>query len=182
MKRILKLATIFNILAVMTLGALVMAKGETPMTAGQKPAQQGELHLNKKAERTGDPLSGSIFGVFRASDGEKLEEITTGADGEAITLLDAGEYYLKESQAPYGYILEPAEIYFTVTAGKAVDVEVTNQRDDNIPDSAAPGGIINVPKTGQDFPVVNYLLGFLLLAVALLCAIWLVRKRKIWFT
>lgn len=136
----------------------------------------GELVLLKKAEQTGKPLADAVFGVYRASDGTKLAEITTNADGKAETSLSVGDYYLKELQAPYGYLLENTKIYFSVAKDSTVTVEVTNLRDETIPDTDMP--IIEVPKTGESVPYANYIIGISLIALALTLGGVLAYKRK----
>ncbi len=86
----------------------------------------GNLHLTKKAEITGTPLSGAVFGVYNALTNVKGTEITTAADGTAVCALPEGSYYLLELKAPTGYALEPAQIPFEVTVNATVKVEVTN--------------------------------------------------------
>jgi len=141
----------------------------------------GTLQVLKLAEQSGNPLSGALFGVYRASDNTKLIDLTTNADGEASQSLESGEYYLRELKPPYGYLLERARIFFTVRSGVLVKVEVTNQRDFSIKDINTPGGVINLPKTGEDFPLHNYVIAILLIASALTCCVWVFFKRKIVF-
>jgi uncharacterized surface anchored protein len=86
----------------------------------------GNLHLTKKAETTGVPLTGAVFGVYDAMNGVKVADITTTADGTAVCELPEGSYYLIEAKAPAGYILEPGQIPFTIAADNTVKVEVTN--------------------------------------------------------
>lgn len=138
----------------------------------------GELLILKKAEQTGKGLSGAIFGVYRVSDDKKITELTTNADGKATFSLEAGEYYLKELKAPYGYLLESSKIYFSIEVSKTVTVEVTNERDEEIADSDIPLGNIDIPKTGEDFPIVNYVVGIVLLSISVICGIVLIRRRK----
>jgi uncharacterized surface anchored protein len=139
------------------------------------------LQIIKQAEQTGKYLSGAVFGVYRVSDNGKITELTTNADGEASYSLENGDYYLRELKAPYGYIAEAARIYFTVSDGATVKVEVTNLRDPNITDAEIPGGNITVPKTGEDFPTMNYVFGFTLLALAALCGVCLFGASKFKF-
>jgi hypothetical protein len=139
----------------------------------------GELLIIKKAEQTGDPLYGAVFGVYSAEDDAKIIELTTDADGKVSLALEPGGYYLKELRAPYGYQLEPAKIYFTITANVTVKVEVTNIRDTDIPDGDLPLGSITIPKTGFDFPIGNYALAGFLWGIALLCGFMLYRGWKL---
>ena len=147
-------------------------------TPSPKPTPKGELLIIKKAEQTGKALSGAVFGVYSAGDNKKITELTSNADGKATLSLSPDEYYLKELKAPYGYVLETVKIYFTVTANATVKVEITNLRDENIPDGDIPLGGIEIPKTGEDFPTVNYIWGSCLLAAALLMSGLTLYKRR----
>jgi uncharacterized surface anchored protein len=147
-----------------------------PASATPTPTNPN-LHIIKQAAQTGKYLSGAVFGVYRVSDNGKITELTTDADGEASYTLENGDYYLRELKAPYGYIAEAVRIYFTVSDGAAVKVEVTNQRDPNITDAEIPGGEITIPKTGEDFPALNYVFGISLLLAAALCGVCLMRKK-----
>jgi len=144
----------------------------------------------KKAAGTGKPLFGAVFEVFSLSDNTKAGEITSGSDGTARLVLPAGEYYLQEKTAPAGYRLEPARILFRVKAGATVTVEVTNVKEDGRQpvqpsNPVQPGNssmpIISIPKTGEDFPTLNYTLAGLLFGIAGACGLilWRDRKRKI---
>jgi LPXTG-motif cell wall-anchored protein len=137
----------------------------------------GELQLINQAEKTGNSLSGAVFGIYRVTDNRKMVEITTNADGRASLYLEPGEYYLRELKPSYGYLLESARIYFDAVNGETVKVEITSLRDMNIRDINAPGGI-NLPKTGEDFPIYNYIFGILLLLVAVLSGITFLRRRS----
>jgi len=136
----------------------------------------GELVIIKRAAVTGDSLSGAVFGIYHAADDTEVAELTTAADGMATLSLEPGDYYLKELQAPDGFSLEQAKVNFTVTADATVKVIVTDQRDGQITDS--PQDNIDIPKTGESFPVMNYVLGGMLLAAALGCGIWLIKVHK----
>ena len=148
----------------------------TPTEPAAPEPTTGELLLIKKADGTGDPLANAVFGVYLAPDGTEVTELTTGADGQAVLSLDAGTYFLKELQAPYGFVIDPAEIDFTVTAGGTVKIEVTDQRNETIPD--APQSNIDMPKTGETFPITDYILGAALLIIAAICATKIIKARK----
>jgi uncharacterized surface anchored protein len=90
------------------------------------PIPTGNLHLTKKAEITGAPLSGAVFGVYDALTKAKVSEITTAADGTAVCELPEGSYYLLESKAPAGFALESSQIPFSIAADNTVKAEVTN--------------------------------------------------------
>lgn len=57
-----------------------------------------------KENQLGEPLSGAVFDVIRDSTGERVQIMTTGADGTAqITGLLRVNYTLVETKAPEGY-------------------------------------------------------------------------------
>jgi len=87
-------------------------------------------------------VANAVFGVYLSSDGTEIAEMTTDSDGQVALSLDANTYYLKELQSPYGFLIDPAEIDFTITAGRSVEIEVTDQRDETIP--AAPQSNIDM--------------------------------------
>jgi len=147
--------------------------------------ETGELLVIKKAEGTGKPLSGAVFGVYRASDNRKLSEITSGADGAVTLALTPGDYYLLEQTAPSGYALETARISLTVRKGVTVKVEITNTligQDKPTPAPTAPANPtipgISISKTGEDFPTMNYVLAALFLCLSVACGTALYRDRK----
>ena len=102
--------------------------------------------------------------------------LTSDADGRAFLSLEPGEYYIRELKSPYGYLLEPARILFTVKNGIIVKVEVTNQRDTSI---SMSDSTINLPKTGEDYPTLNYVLVVPLLGFAIVCGVGVFQKERI---
>lgn len=57
-----------------------------------------------KENQLGEPLSGAVFDVVRDSTGERVQTVTTGADGTAqITGLLRDNYTLVETKEPEGY-------------------------------------------------------------------------------
>jgi uncharacterized surface anchored protein len=142
--------------------------------------QEGLL-LTVRAEQTGAPISGAIFGVYSASDNLRIAKLITDANGTANLSLSSGEYFLQEIEAPFGYLPDPARIFFTVSDNSVVRVDVTNQRDPDIPDANATDGFIYIPETGQRYPILNYVLGTALLVFSVTATgllIWRRRKRK----
>ena len=85
----------------------------------------GELLLTKKAAGAGKLLPGAVFGIYRASDGVKVAEITTGSGGTAVLSLEPNNYYCVELKAPAGFILDSTRIPFTVKNNATVEVDVT---------------------------------------------------------
>ena len=85
-------------------------------------------------------LSGAVFALYKADEnGEFVEDadylvnnsITSGANGHiVIGGLDDGTYYLKETQAPSGYVCSDQELEITINEGstttEAVSVKFAN--------------------------------------------------------
>jgi len=136
-----------------------------------KDTGSGSVKLIKRGP-DGEAVSGAVFGVYRASDNAKVAEITSGSDGTAVCTLPAGAFYLLEKSVPSAYALNTEKHSFTVTSGQTVEVRVVNQRA-----ASTPGGGIEIPKTGEPFPAMNYLLSALLFGVAVLCGFMLYRGR-----
>jgi len=151
----------------------VTPQSETPNSQAQS---QNRVEIITRAEQSGSPLNGAAFSIYRASDNQLVGEITTDANGRAEISLAQGDYYLRNNSVQFGYLLEKARIFFTVVASGEVTVEVTIQRDPNIPD--ADVGNIVLPQTGELPPIMNYLLGTLFSVAALLCGIGLLIPRK----
>ena len=142
----------------------------------------GELLLTKKAAGTGKLLPGAVFGIYRASDGVKVAEITTGSGGTAVLSLAPNSYYCVELKAPTEFILDSTKIPFTIKDGTTVEVEVTNMpvQDEPKPDEPKPAmPVITIPKTGEVFPTMNYALTALCLGISLACGVKLRGKSKI---
>jgi uncharacterized surface anchored protein len=150
-------------------------------TTPRPPTAQAGIQLTARGEQSGNPMSGAVFGIYRVSDNVKVDDITTNADGRATISLQPGEYYLRQLRAPFGFLLDPARIFVTVMGSATVNVDVTTQRDMNIPDHEI--GYIYIPQTGEMFPTMNYVAGAVLLAFAAICGAGLIikgrRKRKI---
>lgn len=185
MTKCLKNLAVFLLVTVMLMAGAVTAYAEdgthTTTPAESNPTQSdptGELVLVKKAEQTGNPLAGAVFGVYMVSDDVKVGELTTKTDGKAMLSLAVGDYYLLELKAPYGFLLEDTKIFFSVVNDYTVTVEVTNQRDETITDPDAPLGTIEIPKTGEGVPYANFITGALLLAVSAAFGVVLIFKRK----
>lgn len=166
-------------LALFMLAAVMLMAGTVTAYAEDTADPTGEIVLLKKAEQTGNPLAGAVFGIYRVSDNTEVGELTTETDGKAACSLAVGDYYLLELKAPYGFLLEETKIYFTIVADSTVTVEVTNLRDETITDPNVTLGTIEIPKTGDSVPYANYILGACLFAVsAALCGVVCVYRRK----
>ena len=92
-------------------------------------------------------ISGVTFEI-RKMDGALVDTITTGDNGRAFKSLDAGDYYLVETECPKEYKLDPTPHYFTVNDNAATTVTVTNKAFSGILihkiDSATRKGIYGV--------------------------------------
>ena len=119
--------------------SLVGTKGYVENTKGK-----GGLEITKvESGNTSKKLEGAVFEIY-SQDGPKFEEnkavlvdtYTTNASGMISVILDAGEYWVKEIEAPFGYYNSfetPTKI--VVESGKTVCVEtvagsgvVTNEK------------------------------------------------------
>lgn len=131
----------------------------------------GSVRLIKRGP-DGEAVSGAVFGVYRASDNAKVAGITSGNDGTAVCELAPGAYYLLEKSVPSAYALNTEKHSFTVSSDRTVEVLVVNQRA-----ASAPSGGIEIPKTGEPFPTMNYLLSALFFSTAATCGWMLYRER-----
>ena len=100
----------------------------------------GELDLAKSSARTqltdGNPcysLKGAVYAVYsaKAADGalsDKVGELTTGADGKTNKLsLKKGTYYVKETKAPKGYLMDESTYTVEVESGKTATVKAKDE-------------------------------------------------------
>ncbi len=80
------------------------------------------LKLTKKSTiKTSLPLAGAKYAIYKTS-GYLFTEATTDENGEfTLPYILIGDYYLVETEAPYGYELNPEKIYFRVDE----DIELT---------------------------------------------------------
>ncbi|GHU79376.1 hypothetical protein FACS1894191_2030 [Clostridia bacterium] len=96
----------------------------------ERAGDPGRLKIIKTDENE-NPLSGVVFGLYRAWDGKKLTELTTGEDGTIISdLLIPQDYYLVELSGKPGYESNSGQIAFTVNqSGGEVVVVVVNPKE-----------------------------------------------------
>ncbi|MCL1842323.1 MAG: hypothetical protein FWF79_00765, partial [Defluviitaleaceae bacterium] len=97
------------------------------------------------------------------------------------------QYFIRELRPTYGFLLEDMRILVDVAAGRATQVEMTKQRDTDIPYldpgrmgeqrrafcvATSPetygGGKIYIPQTGQDMSMFHYVGGGALLLISLI--------------
>lgn len=119
------------------LGVVVTADGAT-IDLGQvvNTAERGAIRLLKTDAKTGDPLAGATFAIYRvAEDGTVAEEPSdtqvSGADGiVSFENLTVGDYEIRETNAPTGWLVSTDTISAKVSAdGQVVDAgRVNNER------------------------------------------------------
>ena len=121
--------------------------------------------MTKKDDDTENPLDGGKYTLYAGNDiknydgsvivtkGTALQTVTTGEDGNAVFTVDlpiANSYYVSETQAPYGYILDSTPVYFDITAENTSEengVTIVKTEKKNTPQK----GTITVEKTGEIF-------------------------------
>ena len=71
-------------------------------------------------------LEGATYGVYKEQAcSTKIADLTTDAQGNSNTVeVDAGTYYVKETKAPKGFVLDKQVHSVTVTAGQTAVVKV----------------------------------------------------------
>lgn len=148
----------------------------TPRTPSGTQTGQGRVELIARVEQSGNPIVGVSFGVYRASDNTRISEITTNANGRASVNLAQGEYFLRNYDAPFGFLHERARIFFTINGTSAVTVDVTMQRDWNIP--YVEHGFITLPQTGECLPIRNYVLGAVFITAGVILSFELWKKSE----
>ena len=109
-----------------------------PRSLGQvvNTAERGAIRLLKTDAKTGDPLAGATFAIYRVEeDGTVAEETSdtqvSGADGiVSFENLTVGDYEIRETNAPTGWLVSTDTISAKVSAdGQVVDAgRVNNER------------------------------------------------------
>ena len=127
------------------------AENPAPPEPESKP---GKLLIIKKAEKTGTLLKGAVFGVYCTSDGKHMGKITTDRFGEAALELAAGEYYLRELEAPAGFRLDSGRIAFRIKSDETKEVTVTNKQE-----TATAGSLLVVKKSEDGKPLSGAVFG-----------------------
>ena len=104
--------------------------GATVSVSAENTKIKGYIDLTKTDAETGDKLQGAIFGIYKAEDNSKVGELTTDINGYAKSgLLPYGQYYLKEVQAPTGYVLNDTTYPVSITNnGATVSVSAENTK------------------------------------------------------
>ena len=77
----------------------------------------GRLTINKVDADTGKVLAGVTYRLFDSA-GNKIADVTTGADGKAVfSDLPLGSYTYQEISAPDGYVVDNTKYPITITTG-----------------------------------------------------------------
>ena len=90
----------------------------------------GKIKITKFDEADADvKLAGVVFEILRKSDRVKVQEVTTDADGIAVSdHLNDGEYIVKEKTPKSGYQVNSQEFEVEMKDGKGVPLNISNKR------------------------------------------------------
>ena len=84
----------------------------------------GSLTINKVDADTGKALAGVTYRLYDSA-GNKIADVTTGADGKAVfSDLPLGSYTYQEISAPSGYVVDSTKYPITITAS-ALNITAT---------------------------------------------------------
>lgn len=110
----------------------------------EKEKIRGSISVHKTDDILETPLADAEFTLYRASDHEKLMTKKTDKAGSVeFTGLEPGEYYIKETRTPKGYIADPGVNSIPVSVPESADeppvINVKNHY-----------GMVHILKTDQE--------------------------------
>ena len=130
------------------------------------PPTFGKIEI-EKVDGTDETLKliGAVFQVIN-KDGDVVTELTTDKNGLAVSNpLLVGKYYLKEVQAPVGYMLMKEPIEVNVTGDVSIQkITIENSKNEWI-----------IPETGGIGTIIFYVIGGILMFIT---SFFFFRKRK----
>ena len=101
---------------------------ESPTPEPPPPTiETGRLILTLRAQGTGQLLSGAMFELHRAMDGEFIAFLVTDGFGEAAIDLPIGDYFVREVQAVSGFIPNPDRVNVRIAANRLNELNLTSR-------------------------------------------------------
>lgn len=82
------------------------------------------IHISNIDEETGNKLDGARFGLY-AADNTLIVEFVVGSEGYSIENVHSGEYTLKQTTAPTGYVLNTNVVELDIKTGSPNSVNVS---------------------------------------------------------
>ena len=118
----------------------------------------GSILISKQDITSKEELYGAKLEVYK-EDGTFIEGWTSGKEPHAIAGLEEGKYYLKEIQAPDGYVLSEETVKFEIDKnGNLKDTDMVIMYNERIPD-------VPVPRTSSFKTITTSIIGIITMAL-----------------